>query len=48
MNFEFMSIIVKNITKLYGKQKALDDVSFSIDAGEVVGLLGPKGQENQL
>ncbi len=43
MNFEFMSIIVKNITKLYGKQKALDDVSFSIDAGEVVGLLGPNG-----
>ncbi len=38
-----MSIEVKNITKLYGKQKALDDVSFSIEAGEVVGLLGPNG-----
>ncbi len=38
-----MSIIVKNITKLYGKQKALDNVSFTIDAGEVVGLLGPNG-----
>lgn len=38
-----MSIIVKNITKLYGKQKALANVSFTIDAGEVVGLLGPNG-----
>lgn len=38
-----MSIIVKNITKVYSKQKALDDVSFQINAGEVVGLLGPNG-----
>jgi ABC-2 type transport system ATP-binding protein len=38
-----MSIIVENITKIYGQQKALDDVSFKIDAGEVVGLLGPNG-----
>ena len=38
-----MSIIVENITKLYGQQKALDEVSFKIDAGEVVGLLGPNG-----
>lgn len=38
-----MSIIVENITKEYGKQKALNDVSFKIDAGEVVGLLGPNG-----
>ncbi|MBE9492341.1 MAG: gliding motility-associated ABC transporter ATP-binding subunit GldA [Bacteroidetes bacterium] len=38
-----MSIISKNITKLYGKQKALDDVSFAIQPGEVVGLLGPNG-----
>lgn len=38
-----MSIIVDHITKTYGSQKALDDVSFRIDAGEVVGLLGPNG-----
>jgi ABC-2 type transport system ATP-binding protein len=38
-----MSIIVKNITKLYGKQKALDNVSFEINNGEIVGFLGPNG-----
>ncbi|MCF6242358.1 MAG: gliding motility-associated ABC transporter ATP-binding subunit GldA [Bacteroidales bacterium] len=38
-----MSIIVKNITKRYGKQKALDNVSFEIKSGEIVGFLGPNG-----
>lgn len=38
-----MSIVVENITKIYGAQKALDDISFTINAGEVVGLLGPNG-----
>jgi len=38
-----MSIKVSHITKLYGKQKALDDVSFNINAGEIVGLVGPNG-----
>ncbi|NLN95933.1 MAG: gliding motility-associated ABC transporter ATP-binding subunit GldA [Bacteroidales bacterium] len=38
-----MSVEAKQITKLYGLQKALNDVSFSIKAGEVVGFLGPNG-----
>ena len=38
-----MSIKVTDITKIYGKQKALDYVSFEIAPGEVVGLLGPNG-----
>ena len=38
-----MSIEVKNISKNYGAQKALDNVSFSIKKGEIVGFLGPNG-----
>jgi ABC-2 type transport system ATP-binding protein len=38
-----MSVEVKNITKLYGTQRALDDVSFTVDPGQVVGFLGPNG-----
>lgn len=38
-----MSITVKNISKSFGPQKALDDISFSINKGEVVGFLGPNG-----
>ena len=38
-----MAIQVKNITKLYGDQKALDNVSFEISQGEIVGFLGPNG-----
>ncbi|NNC85532.1 MAG: gliding motility-associated ABC transporter ATP-binding subunit GldA [Bacteroidia bacterium] len=38
-----MSIEVKGISKLYGKQKALYNVSFSVGSGEVVGFLGPNG-----
>ena len=38
-----MSIKVQNITKLYGEQKALDNVSFEINSGEIVGFLGPNG-----
>ncbi len=38
-----MSVKVKNITKLYGKQKALDNVSFEVASGNVVGFLGPNG-----
>ena len=38
-----MSIEVQQIDKYYGSQLALDQVSFKIDAGEVVGFLGPNG-----
>lgn len=38
-----MSIIVKGITKKYGEQKALNNVSFEVSKGDVVGLLGPNG-----
>jgi len=38
-----MSIIVEEITKLYGEQKALNNVSFQINSGEIVGFIGPNG-----
>jgi ABC-2 type transport system ATP-binding protein len=38
-----MSIEVSKITKLYGAQKALDNVSFSAEKGQIVGFLGPNG-----
>lgn len=36
-------IEVKNVTKKYGKFVAVDDISFTINEGEIVGLLGPNG-----
>ncbi|MGM0650506.1 MAG: ATP-binding cassette domain-containing protein, partial [Bacteroidota bacterium] len=38
-----MSIEVKGLTKLYGKQKALDKVSFTVKTGQIVGFIGPNG-----
>ena len=38
-----MSIQVKEVSKFYGKQKALDNLSFEISDAEVVGFLGPNG-----
>lgn len=38
-----MSITVNNLTKIYGAQKAVDDISFTINKGEIVGFLGPNG-----
>ena len=38
-----MSIGISHITKQFGEQKALNDVSFNVSTGQVVGLLGPNG-----
>ncbi|MFM9945268.1 MAG: gliding motility-associated ABC transporter ATP-binding subunit GldA [Bacteroidia bacterium] len=38
-----MSIEVVGLTKVYGEQKAVNDVTFSIKSGEIVGFLGPNG-----
>ncbi len=38
-----MSITVNKLTKVYGTQKAVDDISFTIAKGEIVGFLGPNG-----
>jgi ABC-2 type transport system ATP-binding protein len=38
-----MSIKVQNISKLYGKQKALNAISFEVKSAEIVGFLGPNG-----
>jgi len=41
--YSHMSIDTRNITKLFGKQRALDRVSLSVRKGELVGFLGPNG-----
>lgn len=38
-----MSIEVKNLLKIYGEQKAVNNISFSLNSGEIVGFLGPNG-----
>lgn len=38
-----MSVIVEDISKLYGNQLALDKISFAVDTGSVLGILGPNG-----
>lgn len=38
-----MSLEVSKLTKLYGNQKALDEVSFSATPGRILGFLGPNG-----
>lgn len=38
-----MSVIVKNLTKIYGEQRAVNDISFEAKPGEVLGFLGPNG-----
>ncbi|TAE47350.1 MAG: gliding motility-associated ABC transporter ATP-binding subunit GldA [Cytophagales bacterium] len=38
-----MSISVENLTKIYGNQKAVNDISFQVEAGKIIGFLGPNG-----
>ena len=38
-----MSIIVEHLTKIYGEQKAVDDISLEVKSGEILGFLGPNG-----
>ena len=38
-----MSVKISNLTKIFGSQKALDNVTLEVNMGEVVGLLGPNG-----
>lgn len=38
-----MSLEVQQLTKIYGQQKAIENISFNIDKGEIVGFLGPNG-----
>lgn len=38
-----MDIQIENLTKIYGAQKAVDDISFNVKTGEVLGFLGPNG-----
>ena len=40
---QIMSVVVNNVSRFYGDQKALDNISFAIPKGKVVGLLGPNG-----
>ena len=38
-----MGIVVSNLTKKYGTQKAIDNISFEVKTGEILGFLGPNG-----
>lgn len=38
-----MSIKIQNLSKVYGTQRAVDDISFEVTKGEIVGFLGPNG-----
>ncbi len=38
-----MAIAVRNLTKVYGHEKAVDDISFDVRTGEILGFLGPNG-----
>jgi ABC-2 type transport system ATP-binding protein len=38
-----MSVEVKNLTKIFGQQRAVDDISFRVEPGQILGFLGPNG-----
>jgi ABC-2 type transport system ATP-binding protein len=38
-----MSLVVENLVKVYGSQRAVNDISFEVNEGEIVGFLGPNG-----
>jgi ABC-2 type transport system ATP-binding protein len=38
-----MTLQIRNLTKIYGRQRAVDDISFEVGRGEIVGFLGPNG-----
>ena len=38
-----MSVSVNHLSKVYGSQRAVDDLSFEVEAGEILGFLGPNG-----
>jgi ABC-2 type transport system ATP-binding protein len=38
-----LSIVVSGLTKIYGAQRAVDAITFSVNPGEVLGFLGPNG-----
>ena len=38
-----MSILVENLTKIYDEQRAVNNISFKVEKGEVLGFLGPNG-----
>jgi len=38
-----MSISIRNVTKVYGTQRAVENLSFDVGSHEIVGFLGPNG-----
>ncbi len=42
-NYISMSVVVEEVSKMYGNQFALDKISFSVDKGTILGILGPNG-----
>lgn len=41
-------IEIKNLTKFYGRNAAVKNLSFTVNDNEILGFLGPNGAENQL